>query len=188
MRTLLIMISGRGSNMEKILQSKPRVDKIVVLSNNKNAMGVEIARNYGCKVIIVDRKGFETREDFDKELLRVVKQETPTLIALAGFMHILNSQFVNEFPQRIINIHPSLLPKYKGLNTHKRVLEDKTTVHGCTVHFVNENLDDGELIAQIVIDVHPKDTPEILEKRVLKQEHILYPRVIKGLLEEEYYS
>ncbi|MEL7130700.1 MAG: phosphoribosylglycinamide formyltransferase [Pseudomonadota bacterium] len=179
-----ILISGRGSNMEAILQASAARDypaePVLVLTNRPGAAGLAIAETFGVATDHVDHRQFgEDREAFERELNTRLSAANIDLIALAGFMRVLTPWFVRKWHGRLINIHPSLLPKYPGLHTHKRVLEAGDPTHGCSVHWVTEGVDEGAVIDQSALDVAPDDTPETLAKRVLTLEHDLYPRALK---------
>ncbi len=182
---IAILISGRGSNMEAILKAvkegKINGKVVLVLSDNPDARGLEVARNYGVKTAVVDpmttKKG-RLSETAEKKIVEIVKKHSPDLIVLAGFMRIVGKIFLDEFEGKTINIHPSLLPKYRGLETHRRVLEAGDKIHGCTVHFVDSGVDTGKPIMQAQVPVKPDDTPETLAKRVLKREHEILTKVI----------
>ena len=177
-----ILISGRGSNMEALVQAAQRPDHaaeiITVLSNRPEARGLEIARERGLEVVSIDRQKFGAREDFEAELDRHCRQRGIDLIACAGFMRILTGSFIDSWRGRILNIHPSLLPSYPGLNTHERALREGVRIHGCTVHFMTNDVDKGPIIAQAAVPVFTDDTVESLAERVLGQEHRLYPLVL----------
>ncbi len=180
---LAIFISGTGSNMLSImeackLESYP-ADISVVLSNNPDAKGLKSAQKNNISTEIVNHKDFPSKEDFENEIIRKLKNYKIDLIVLAGFMRILTPSFVTKFPDKIVNIHPSLLPEYKGLNTHARAINDGREEAGCTVHFVNSELDSGKIILQHRVPIINGDTPDTLAKRVLKQEHKLYPKAIE---------
>lgn len=180
---IAILISGRGSNMRAIAEraadgSLP-VDIRVVVSDQANAGGLEIAREMGLRTEVLSPREFPDRASFDRALAALVARYAPKLIVLAGFMRILTPAFIAPFAGRIVNIHPSLLPKYRGLHTHRRALEACDDLHGVTVHFVTEELDGGPLIIQSCIDVRPGDTESALSARVQRQEHTLYPQVIE---------
>lgn len=183
---LAILISGRGSNMRSIMDACQDdgfpAEISVVLSNRPNAEGIDVARKADIPVEIVDHKAFDGREDFEHEMQERLEKYDIDLIVLAGFMRILTSGFVEQWPDQIINIHPSLLPDYKGTNTHARVIADGKKESGCTVHFVIPDLDSGPIIAQRRVPVLPDDTPETLSDRVLEQEHQIYPQAIRRLL------
>ncbi len=182
---LAVFISGRGSNMLSILKACQAPDFpaqiSLVLSNNPNAQGLISARDAGIATEIVNHKDFDTREDFEDEISDRLENYDIDLIVLAGFMRILTASFTDKWMDRIINIHPSLLPDYKGLNTHERAINDSKTEAGCTVHFVNEELDSGAIILQKRVPILKGDTADTLSARVLEQEHKAYPEAIKML-------
>lgn len=151
----------------------------IVLSNRPDAGGITLAQDAGIATEIVDHKKFESREDFEDEIQERLENHDVDLIILAGFMRILTPSFVEEWPDQMINIHPSLLPDYKGLNTHERAINDGKTESGCTVHFVSSDLDSGAIILQKRVAIHKDDTPETLAARILEQEHKAYPEAIK---------
>lgn len=153
----------------------------VVLANRPDAGGIALAQDAKIATEIVDHKKFESREDFEDEIQARLKNHDVDLIVLAGFMRILTASFVAEWPDQMINIHPSLLPDYKGLNTHERAINDGKTESGCTVHFVSEDLDSGTIILQKRVDIHKDDTPDTLAARILEQEHKAYPEAIKTI-------
>tara|TARA_B100001063_G_C16628066_1_gene484286 strand:+ start:244 stop:828 length:585 start_codon:yes stop_codon:yes gene_type:complete len=177
-----IFVSGTGSNFKNLLKFSKLNDcpiKIgLVVSNNPKAKGLIFAKKYKIKKKIFKFK--KQRED-EIEILKYLKKNKINLICLAGFMKILSKNFINNFKGKILNVHPSLLPKYKGLNTHKRAIENKEKFSGCTIHFVNAELDSGKIILQKKIKIKSNDTPKTLANRVLKQEHILYPQAIMKL-------
>ncbi len=180
---LAIFISGRGSNMRSIMKACEDENfpaKIeLVLSNRPDAKGLDFAKKNNVPTEIVDHKRYNTRKDFEDEILKRLNKYDIDLIVLAGFMRILTPNFVEKYPDKIINIHPSLLPDYKGLNTHERAIEDGKKHAGCTVHFVVPDLDSGPIILQKRVPILENDTPDTLSKRVLEQEHIIYPKAIK---------
>jgi len=178
-----ILISGRGSNMESIVR-KAKADEIpaevvVVISNKPEAPGIRKAEAFGIPVVVIDHKKFSSREDFERALVSELKSRGVELVCLAGFMRILSPTFIREFPGRIMNIHPSLLPAFPGLNVHNRVLESGAKFSGCTVHFVTEDVDAGPIIIQAVVPVLDDDTEETLAARVLVEEHKIYPEAIR---------
>ncbi len=179
---LLVLISGNGSNLQAIIDACAAgsipAEIIGVISNVPNAFGLERARLAGITTAIVDHKTFASRAEFDSALLDTMQQFGADLVVLAGFMRILSADLVNAYIGRMINIHPSLLPKYPGLHTHQRALEAGDAEHGCTIHFVTADLDGGPLIAQARCPVQPGDTPTDLAQRVHPLEHRLYPAVI----------
>lgn len=180
---IAILISGRGSNMRAIAQRAASgelpVEVRVVVSDQANAGGLEIARQLGLATEVLSPREFPDRASFDRALAALVGRYDPGLVVLAGFMRILTAEFIAPFAGRIMNIHPSLLPKYPGLHTHRRALEAGDTLHGVTVHFVTEELDGGPLIVQACIDIRPDDTETSLSARVQRQEHRIYSEAIE---------
>lgn len=179
---LAIMISGRGSNMEAILSAThaagyPAEPKLV-LSNRTDAAGLQTARDRGIRALAIPHRNFEDRESFERALDAELRAEYIEIIALAGFMRVLTPWFVSRWVGRMINIHPSLLPKYPGLDTHKRAIEAGDTEGGCSVHWVSDGVDEGAVIAQARVPILPGDTPETLADRVLPEEHKLYPEAL----------
>jgi phosphoribosylglycinamide formyltransferase 1 len=181
-RNVAVLISGRGSNMAALVEAANAPDypaKITfVMSNKLDAVGLDIARQHGIETLAFSHKSFETREKFDNTMHDALKARDIEIIALAGFMRVLSPWFCQQWQGRMINIHPSLLPSLKGLDTHKRALEAGVKEHGCTVHFVTPDLDDGAIILQAKVPVLPTDDEESLASRVLAQEHILYPQAL----------
>ena len=177
---IVVLISGCGSNLQALIDASTTANfKIsAVISNNQEAYGLQRAEKNNIPAQVIDHRSFETREDFDLILRKTIEEINPNLIVLAGFMRILGSNFVNHFSGRILNIHPSLLPKYPGINTHQRALDRVEQEHGVTVHFVTEALDGGPIIAQMKVPVLEEDTPDILAARVLNREHIFYPKTV----------
>jgi phosphoribosylglycinamide formyltransferase-1 len=182
-KTLVILISGRGSNMEAILGARLPARMAAVISNTPKARGLELARKRGIETAVVDHRGFAQRSAFDTALAAEIDRHCPDLVALAGFMRILTPAFIERYRGRIMNIHPSLLPAFPGLDTHRRALESGVRVHGCTVHFVTAALDNGPIIAQAAVPVLPGDTEERLAARVLAEEHRIYPQAIRWFCE-----
>ncbi|MES2993450.1 MAG: phosphoribosylglycinamide formyltransferase [Pseudomonadota bacterium] len=186
MKRIVILISGRGSNMEAIVRAcategwNARV--AAVIANRADAGGLEFARQHGIATAVVDHTAFETRAAFDAELALTIEAHMPDVVALAGFMRILTDEFVAQFQGRLVNVHPSLLPAFTGLHTHRRAIEAGCKLAGATVHFVTPTLDHGPIIAQAVVPVLPGDTPEALAARVLEREHVLYPRAVRWLV------
>ena len=180
---IVILISGAGTNLQALINASSRSNYNIsaVISNNANARGLDRAKQSGIDTFIIEDQSFESRSSFEKCLAAKIAEINPSLIVLAGFMKILGSKFISLFRGKIINIHPSLLPKYPGLNTHQRVLEDRQSIHGVTVHFVTEELDGGPIIAQDSVPVWSDDTEETLAARVLEREHIVYPKVVESL-------
>jgi phosphoribosylglycinamide formyltransferase 1 len=179
--SVVILISGRGSNMQAILEAGIPVASVI--SNRTDAAGLAIAAQRGVATAVVDHRRFASREAFDAALAAEIDRHAPRLVALAGFMRILTPGFVARFEGRIMNIHPSLLPQFPGLDTHARALAAGAQRHGCTVHFVTAELDHGPIIAQASVPVLPGDTEQSLAARVLAQEHLLYPRAIRWFLD-----
>jgi phosphoribosylglycinamide formyltransferase 1 len=186
MKKIVILISGRGSNMQaivsKIIQEGWSVEVACVISNRPAAEGLLFAKQHGIATAVVDHTNFSDREAFDQALSAVIDGYVPDLVVLAGFMRLLTPGFVGRYVGHLVNIHPSLLPDYKGLNTHARVLDAGEKRHGATVHWVDEALDHGATIDQASLDILPTDSPESLAERVLVLEHELYPKVIKQIL------
>lgn len=180
-----VLISGRGSNMMALAEAASKADfpaKIVlVASNNPEALGLQRAADLNIPVAALDHDMFDSREAFDRELNKYLKKSGAELICCAGFMRILTPWFVSQWPNKIINIHPSLLPKYKGLNTHQRALEAGDSEHGCTVHFVNKDLDSGSIILQEKVPILTTDTAKSLADKVLCIEHPLYVKALKKI-------
>ncbi|MBR5459146.1 MAG: phosphoribosylglycinamide formyltransferase [Burkholderiaceae bacterium] len=191
MKKIVVLISGRGSNFVAIQETALREQweetigaKIVaVISNRPEAKGLELARGYGIEALSLDHKLFETREAFEEKLLEMVQAYEPDLIVLAGFMRILTEGFVKHFPGKILNIHPAVLPSFKGLDTHQRAIDAGVRVHGTTVHFVTAALDGGAIIGQAVVPVLPSDDEHTLANRVLGFEHQLFARAVKACVE-----
>jgi len=182
-KNLVILISGRGSNMEALLAAQLPARVAVVISNNPQARGLGIARDRGVAVAAVDHRAFADRPAFDAALAAAIDRHHPDLVALAGFMRILTPSFIERYSGRIMNIHPSLLPAFPGLHTHRRALEAGVRIHGCTAHFVTPDLDSGPVIVQAAVPVQPGDTEEQLAARVLAQEHRIYPQAIRWYCE-----
>lgn len=180
---IAVLISGRGSNLQCLIDACMNEDYpariVAVISNRPDAYGLERAREAGIPAIAIDHKAYETREDFEAALDSALREAGAEFVCLAGFMRILTEGFVNQWDGRMINIHPSLLPKFKGVDTHKRALEAGETEHGCTVHWVTPGMDEGPVIAQARVPVLPGDTPETLAARVLVEEHRLYPAALR---------
>jgi phosphoribosylglycinamide formyltransferase-1 len=185
---VVILISGRGSNMKSIVEAKNNgeldINIAAVISNRPDAAGLEYAEQQGIATSVIDHKTFESRESFDTALANLIDGYSPNLVVLAGFMRILTAEFVEHYSQRLINIHPSLLPKLKGLDTHQRAIEAGETEHGASVHFVTPELDDGPVISQAKVSVMPDDTASTLAARVLVEEHKLYPAAIQQLMRD----
>lgn len=183
MTRIAILISGRGSNMVSLIEAAKASDFpgeiALVLSNRPGAGGLERAREAGIEALTIDHTGFDSRESFDNALDDALRGRDIDFVCLAGFMRVLTPGFVEKWAGRMINIHPSLLPLFRGTHTHKRALEEGVLVHGCTVHFVVPELDAGPIVAQAAVPVVPGDTEETLASRVLEQEHTLYPAALR---------
>ena len=178
-----IFISGTGSNLRNLIKfsliKKSPMNINFILSNKKNAKGLYYARKFRLKKKIYE---FKNRISDEKKILLDLKKDKVSLICLAGFMKILSQSFIKKFKGKIINIHPSLLPKYKGLNTHERVIKNKEKFSGCTVHYVNAKLDSGKIILQKKVKISKMDTAKTLKKKILKEEHKLFPQAIKKVI------
>ncbi len=186
---LVVLISGSGSNLQQFIDQtaagKLNAEISAVISNRADAYGLQRAEKAGIETVVLDHTRFIDREAFDDSLAQVINSYQPDLIILAGFMRILSEPFVKQFAGKLLNIHPSLLPKYKGLHTHRRALEDGQKQHGASVHFVIPELDAGEVIMQGIVPVKETDTEETLADRVHQIEHIIYPKAVRLVLEGE---
>jgi phosphoribosylglycinamide formyltransferase 1 len=189
MKNIVILISGRGSNMEVIVRACADegwpAQVAAVISNRDDAQGLDFARAHGIATAVVDHKAFISREVFDAELARTIDAFEADVVVLAGFMRILTDGFVERYAGRMVNVHPSLLPAFTGLNTHRRAIAAGCKLAGATIHFVTPTLDHGPIIAQAVVPVLAGDTPEALEARVLEREHVMYPRAVGWLVRGE---
>ena len=183
MKRIVVLISGRGSNMQAILDAGLDATVVAVLSNNPAAAGLETARARGIETAVVNHRDYADRIRFEEALGKKVASCRPDVIVLAGFMRILTGNFIERFSNRIMNIHPSLLPSFAGTNTHRRALAEGVRFHGCTVHFVIPEVDRGPIIAQAVVPVRPDDDEASLAARVLEQEHRIYPMAVRWFLE-----
>lgn len=185
-RRLGVLISGRGSNLKAIIDAidRKQLDAAIaiVISNRADAPGLDHARKAGIETLVLSHKGYASREDYDRALVAELKKRDVALVCLAGFMRLLSPAFVDAYPNRILNIHPSLLPKYAGLHPQQQALDDHATESGATVHFVNKDLDAGPVILQQSVPVLKGDTAETLAARILEVEHQLYPRAIGKVL------
>ena len=184
MKSIVILISGRGSNMQAIAEAGLPAKIAAVVSNRADAVGLELARTLGIPTEVVAHRDFDSRQQFDDALAARIDAYSPDLIVLAGFMRILTPKFVGHYAGRLINIHPSLLPAFPGLDTHRRALQAGAKLHGCTVHFVTTEVDHGPIIAQATVSVHAGDNEDLLAARVLAQEHVIYPRAVRWFLED----
>jgi phosphoribosylglycinamide formyltransferase-1 len=185
-----VLLSGRGSNFEALADSVtdgriPNAEIALVISNREGAAGIEKARERGIPTCVIPSKGLE-REAYDKLVLAALQEKNVDLICLAGYMRLLSPHFVKVFPNRILNIHPSLLPSFPGLESQRQALEHGAKFAGCTVHFVDENLDAGAIILQAVVPILDEDTVETLSQRVLKEEHRIYSEAVRIVLEGRY--
>ena len=180
---IAVLISGNGSNLQAIIDNfrdEVGIEISSVISNKGDAYGLTRANREGIETHIVNHEDYSSREDFEKELIKILKKESPDLIVLAGFMRILSNLFISEYYGKLINIHPSLLPNYKGMDTHRRVLENDEEFHGVTVHYVDNSLDGGPICAQSKIKIDTKDQKR-LEEQIHELEYELYPEVIKNI-------
>jgi phosphoribosylglycinamide formyltransferase-1 len=184
MKTIVILISGRGSNMRTILEARLPVRVAAVISNEPQAGGLEIARQHGVATRVVDHRPHAHRAAFDAALAAEIDTFKPDLVVLAGFMRILTDDFVNRYRGRLINIHPSLLPSFPGVDTHRRALAAGVKVHGCTVHFVTSELDHGPIVIQAAVPVFDGDSEDALAARVLAEEHCIYPQAVRWFCED----
>ena len=181
--SIVVLISGRGSNMQALLEAGLPV--AAVISNRADAKGLATAKAHGVATRVVDHRGFATREAFDAALAQEIDRFAPRLVVLAGFMRVLTPGFVARYAGRLLNIHPSLLPALPGLDTHARALAAGLKTHGCTVHFVTDDLDHGPIVIQAEVPVRKGDSPEALAARVLRQEHIILPRAVRWFLDDK---
>ena len=179
--SVVVLISGRGSNMQALLEAD--VPVAAVICNVAGAAGLAIAGKRGIPTCVVSHMEFASRELFDDALAQAIDRFSPGLVALAGFMRVLTPGFVECYRNRMLNIHPSLLPAFPGLNTHQRALAEGVKLHGCSVHFVTADLDHGPIVAQAAIPVRRDDTAASLAARVLRQEHVIYPRAVRWFLD-----
>lgn len=184
---VVVLISGSGSNLQALIDSVAHDGNpariAAVISNRADAYGLTRAQHAGIATGVLDHKPYDGREAFDAALIEVIDAHQPDLVVLAGFMRILTPGFVRHYTGRLLNIHPSLLPKHKGLHTHQRALEAGDREHGCSVHFVTEELDGGPLVVQAVVPVEADDTPQSLAQRVHDQEHLIYPLAVRWFCE-----
>ncbi|HZN23503.1 MAG TPA: phosphoribosylglycinamide formyltransferase [Burkholderiales bacterium] len=183
-KRIVILISGRGSNMEALLEARLPADIAAVISNVPDARGLDIARAHGVATAVVEHPRYADRATFDAALAAAIDEYAPDLVLLAGFMRVLTDAFVQRYSGRLLNIHPSLLPAFPGLHTHRRALAAGVRIHGCTVHFVTPQLDHGPIVAQAAVAVQPDDTEATLASRVLAQEHRVYPQAVRWFCED----
>ncbi len=187
MLDVAVLISGSGTNLQALIDACADDDFpariVLVISNNPGVKGLERAEKAGIPTKVINHRDYDSRESFDEQIHEALKESGAKLICLAGFMRILDARFVNRWRNRMLNIHPSLLPSFKGLHTQERALEAGVRFTGCTVHFVNPELDDGPIITQAVIAIDPDDDPDTLAAKVLEKEHIIYPQALKLVAE-----
>lgn len=180
---VVVLISGNGSNLQAIIDTSKQepglYEVVAVISNREEAFGLERAEREGISSAVVNHAAYDSRESYDHALMQIIDAFEPELVVLAGFMRILTPGFVRHYAGRMLNIHPSLLPEYKGLNTHQRAIDAGDRVHGCSVHFVTEELDDGPVVLQAEVPILEEDTAETLADRVHVQEHIIYPEAVR---------
>lgn len=184
MKNIVILISGRGSNMEAIARAGLPAKIVAVISNRADAPGLVLAGRAGVRTAVVDEQRFASRDSFDSALADAIDEHSADIVALAGFMRILGGDFVRRYSGRLVNIHPSLLPAFAGLHTHRHALQEGVKLHGCTVHFVTPQVDHGPIIVQAAVLVRPGDTEETLAARVLRQEHRIYPLALRWCIED----
>ena len=181
--SVVVLISGNGSNLQAIIDASKQepglYEVVAVISNREEAFGLERADREGISSAVVNHGAYDSRESYDHALMQIIDAFEPGLVVLAGFMRILTPGFVRHYAGRMLNIHPSLLPRYKGLNTHQRAIDAGDRVHGCSVHFVTEELDDGPVVLQAEVPILEEDTAETLADRVHVQEHIIYPEAVR---------
>ncbi|MEC9423140.1 MAG: phosphoribosylglycinamide formyltransferase [Nitrospinota bacterium] len=186
---LAILVSGHGSNLQAIIDNIESnllsADIVLVFSNVKNAFALDRGKKHGLDTVFLDPKIFPNRDDYELKMIEILQSKSIDLICLAGFMQILGKKFIQAFPKKIINIHPSLLPAFPGLNVQKKALEHGAKFSGCTVHFVNEEVDGGPIILQSTVPILDEDDANSLSERILKQEHIIYSKAIRLLIEKK---
>jgi phosphoribosylglycinamide formyltransferase-1 len=180
-KRIVILISGRGSNLQALLEANLPCQVAAIISNRADAQGLEVAKAHGIATAVVPHKDYPDRATFDAALAEVIDRHAPDVIVLAGFMRILTEGFVERYRGRLINIHPSLLPAYPGIDTHERALKDGIKIHGCTVHFVTPTLDHGPIIIQAAVPVLQDDTSQSLSARVLCEEHRIYAQAVRWI-------
>ncbi|WP_297474565.1 phosphoribosylglycinamide formyltransferase [Ferrovum sp.] len=185
-RRVVVLISGRGSNLGALLEARLPLQVVAVISHRAEAEGLGLALARGISTRVIPAGAYAGRTDFDRALQQAIDDFTPDLVVLAGFMRILTPEFVAHYEGRLLNIHPSLLPAFPGLHTHRRALAEGVAVHGCTVHFVTSELDRGPIVAQGVVPVWAEDDEASLAARVLHMEHRLFPHVLRGWAENRW--
>jgi phosphoribosylglycinamide formyltransferase 1 len=184
LKSAVILISGRGSNLRALIEARTGLHVLAVISNRPDAQGLAFAKSQGIATQVVDHRRFPDREAFDEALAAAIETLKPDLILLAGFMRIFTPGFIERFPRRILNIHPSLLPSFPGLHTHAQALAAGVKLHGCSVHVVTPELDNGPIVIQAAVPVLSGDTEESLAARVLQAEHRIYPQAVRWFIEE----
>jgi phosphoribosylglycinamide formyltransferase-1 len=186
---LAVLVSGRGSNLQAIIDSIEKnnltAEIALVLSNVPDAYALQRGKKHGLETVFLDPKTFSSRDDYEKKMIEVLQSKSIDLVCLAGFMRILGKKFVEAFAGKIINIHPSLLPAFPGLNVQEKALQRGVKFSGCTVHFVNEEVDGGPIILQAAVPIHDEDDVQSLSERILEQEHIIYPEAIRLIIEND---
>lgn len=189
-KRIVILISGSGSNMVSLINATLEKDfpaeVVGVISDNQNAGGIEKAKSFNIPVEVVERENFANKDSFETDLLSKINNFKPDIICLAGFMRLISSRIISPYEGRILNIHPALLPLFKGLHTHQRALDAGMKISGCTVHLVTEGMDEGHILGQAAVPILRDDTAETLAKRVLKVEHQLFPAVLKTFIDNQY--
>jgi phosphoribosylglycinamide formyltransferase-1 len=183
MNSLVILVSGRGSNLQALIDAKLPVRATAIISNRSGVPALDIAKRSGLETRVVDQRSYPDRKTFDTALAEAVSAYNPDLVVLAGFMHLLEEDFVQRYEGRLMNVHPSLLPAFPGLHPHRRALREGVKIHGCTVHFVTPRMDHGPIIVQAAVAVMPDDTEDSLAARVLRQEHHIYPQAVRWFIE-----
>ena len=178
-----VLLSGRGSNFkaifEKVKSGEIKAEIVVVVSDNADAKGLKFAKENGIEAVFLDIKSFPSRKDYDRKIIDILKEREVDLVLLAGYMKIVGEEFVSSFKNRIMNIHPALLPSFPGLHAQRKALKYGVRYSGCTVHFVDEKMDHGPIILQAVVPVYQDDTEESLSERILREEHRIYPEAVK---------
>ncbi|WP_018149858.1 phosphoribosylglycinamide formyltransferase [Leeia oryzae] len=185
MKNVVILISGRGSNMQALVKANLPCKIAAVISNKADAAGLAFAAEHGIQTAVLSHKDFGSREAFDTAMASLIDSYQPDLVVLAGFMRILSPAFVQHYEGRLLNIHPSLLPSFKGLHTHQQAIDAGVKLHGCSVHFVTAELDHGPIVAQAAVPVLDGDDEDTLAARVLTQEHQLYPQAVRWFVEDK---
>ena len=185
---LAVLVSGRGSNLQAIIDSIEKnnlaAEIYLILSNVPDAYALQRGKKHGLESIFLDPKSFSSRDDYEKQMIELLQTKSIDLVCLAGFMRILGKKFIEAFSGKIINIHPSLLPAFPGLNVQEKALQHGVRFSGCTVHFVNEEVDGGAIISQAVVPILDADDTQSLSDRILEQEHIIYPEAIRLIIED----